>query len=169
MNSGIEIERKYIIKKPSIALMKEAGDYTASEILQIYLNSSEGVTRRVRSRSSEGKTVYTETTKIRLDKISAIEKEREISADEFSELIKDMREGSKPIKKVRHTFKYGGQLFEIDVYPEWKNTAIMETELRERGVSVSMPEFIEIVREVSGVKEYSNSAMSAVFPTEDHL
>ena len=169
MKNSVEIERKYIIKMPATSLMEAEGEYTSSEILQIYLKSDAGITRRVRSRTSFGKTVYTETAKIRIDRISAIEKEREISAEEFSSLIKDIREGSHPIKKVRHTFKYSGQLFEIDVYPEWNSTAIMETELSDREKEIAMPPFIEIVREVSGLSEYSNSAMSVSFPAEDHL
>lgn len=169
MNSSVEIERKYIIKKPSIVLMEACEEYTASEILQIYLRSEEGITRRVRSRTYPNKTVYTETTKLRIDSISAIEKEREICAEQFSELVKEIREGSVPLKKVRHTFKYSGQIFEIDFYPEWQNTAIMETELHSRESEIAMPRFIEVVREVSGIKEYSNSAMSQLFPKEDYL
>ena len=169
MKNSIEIERKYIIKMPDVSLMQAECEYTSSEILQIYLKSEKGITRRVRSRTSLGKTVYTETSKVRIDRISAIEKEREISSEEFFSLIKDIREGSAPIKKVRHTFKHGGQLFEIDVYPEWKKTAIMETELESAEKTVTMPRFIEIVREVSGLAEYSNSAMSVAFPAEDYL
>lgn len=169
MSSAIEIERKYIIKMPSISHMEMLDEYSASEILQVYLESECGVTRRVRSRTGAHGTVYTETTKIRIDKISAVEKEGEITAERFSELLSEIREGSRPIKKVRHTFSYSGQLFEIDIYPEWKSTAIMETELSSADKVVSMPPFIEIVREVSGLKEYSNSAMSVRFPKEDHL
>ena len=62
---------------------------------------------------------------------------------------------------------YGGQLFEIDVYPAWKNTAIMETELDDREREVEIPTFIEIIREVTGYKAYSNASMSKSFPKED--
>ena len=169
MNSAIEIERKYIIKKPSVSLMEQLDGYTASEITQVYLKSERGVTRRVRSRKDAFGTVYIETTKVRIDRISAIEKEREITAEQFSALLLEIREGSEPIKKVRHTFSYSGQLFEIDIYPEWKSTAIMETELESAYKEVIMPSFIEILREVSGLSEYSNSAMSEHFPPEDYL
>ena len=45
----------------------------------------------------------------------------------------------------------------------------METELSSREDTVRMPDLIEIVREVTGRFEYSNSAMSEHFPEEDYL
>ncbi len=164
---GVEIERKYIIEKPALELMMREESFTQSEILQIYLTSEAGVTRRVRSRCSKGNTSYTETKKIRIDKMSSTELEREISKEEFSRLCLESRAGSRPIKKTRYTFIYRGQLFEIDVYPEWRSHAIMETELESRDSVVSFPSFIHVVRDVTGVKEYSNSAMSNVFPPEN--
>lgn len=169
MKNQIEIERKYIIKMPDESKMAQMSDYNKDKILQIYLPSENGTTRRVRSRCDALRVVYTETEKIRIDKMSAVEKEREISEEEFLRLSAVPREKTSPIEKTRHSFKYEGQVFEIDVYPSWKMTAIMETELSDREASVKMPDFIEIVREVTGIREYSNSAMSERFPEEDHL
>ena len=101
--------------------------------------------------------------------MSVTEIEGEISSDRFNELSALAKKDCKPITKTRHTFVICGQLFEIDVYPSWHNTAIMETELTSRDQHVEMPRFIEIVREVTGNKAYSNASMSKEFPTEDHL
>ncbi len=169
MKNQIEIERKYVIKMPSEPEMSKMTDYKKDKILQIYLPSENGTTRRVRSKSGAAGVVYTETQKVRIDKMSAVEREREITEEEFLKLSAVPRKNTSPIKKTRHTFKYEGQVFEIDVYPDWKSTAIMETELSTRELKVKMPDFIEIVREVTGVKEYSNSAMSEHFPKEDYL
>lgn len=165
---GVEIERKYIIRKPDYEDLRASDKFTESEILQIYLESELGETRRVRARTKNGVTTYTETRKIRIDKISATEIEREIEKTEFDALMALVRAGSKPIKKTRYTFVFDGQLFEIDVYPEWSHTAIMETELESRESVVKMPEFLHIIREVSGLKEYSNSAMANRFPKEEY-
>ncbi len=162
----IEIEKKYIIKKPVISDMQGCEGYFASEIIQTYLLSDSGVTRRVRSRESAGKVVYTETKKIRIDKMSSIEDEREISRDEYEFLLKDADPASHPIHKVRHAFTYQNQVFEIDVYPEWKSNAILETELEIKEKTVEFPPFIEIVSDVTGDRRYSNAAMSRIFPAE---
>lgn len=164
---NIEIEKKYIIKKPDEKELSEMPEYTRSEITQIYLKSPGGITRRIRSRERSGNITYTETTKVRIDKISAYEDEREISCEDFERLSSERDEKTLPIIKTRHTFVYEGQLFEIDVYPEWKSTAIMETELESRDKEVIFPKIITILREVTGDKNYSNAGMSRSFPDED--
>lgn len=163
----IETERKYIIKLPDFEVLKREAEYTSSDITQIYLASNSGITHRVRARIYPDKTVYTETKKVRISPISAVEDEREISAEEYETLAKNIKRGTNPVRKTRHTFVYSGQLFEIDVYPSWKCTAIMETELDDPKKQAKMPPFIRIVREVTGNKNYSNASMSRVFPTED--
>lgn len=164
---GIEIERKYIIKMPDLSKLSSQNDYTVSEILQIYLPAKQGETRRVRRRSYSDRTLYIETRKIRIDSMSSEEIERELTKEEFDSLAAAPLEGTAPIIKARHTFIYGGQLFEIDIYPEWQHTAIMETELPTRDTEVKMPPFIEIIKEVTGDKSYSNASMSRSFPKEE--
>ena len=166
MDKNIEIEKKYIILIPEEKELSSMENYDKSNITQIYLSSEKAVTHRVRSRERSGKVTYTETKKIRIDKCSAFEDEREITAEEFSELCKKARVDSNPIKKVRHTFLYLGQLFEIDVYPAWKSTAILETELESRETQVEFPDFIKILRDVTGDKRYSNASMAKSFPEE---
>ena len=165
--SNLEIERKYIIEKPSIDKMRECGSYTSSDIVQIYLDAEVGVTRRIRSRTyADGVVQYFETEKRRVDKISAIEREGEITKADFDNLSLHIAKGSRPIIKARHTFLYLGQTFEVDVYPQWENTCIMETELASRATEVQMPDFIHIIAEVTGDRRYSNAAMSRSFPEE---
>ncbi|MBQ8688755.1 MAG: hypothetical protein IJ515_00120 [Clostridia bacterium] len=164
--NNIEIERKYVIKLPSTELLRAQSGYTVSEICQIYVSSAPRVTHRVRSRKYADKTVFTETKKVRINKISAFEDEREITAEEFENISADIAEGTVPVIKTRHTFVYNSQTFEIDVYPQWNSTAIMETELENEEKEVLIPQFIEIVREVTGDKAYSNASMSRSFPAE---
>ena len=166
MDTKIEIERKYIIKKPSVEVMRLMDGYTESKITQIYLESDSAVTHRIRSRIYFDRAVYTETKKTRIDKMSAYEDEKEISESEFSEKSKKKDKATRPILKTRYTFLYRGFTFEIDVYPEWESCAIMETELSGREISLEIPPFIDIVREVTGEREYSNAAMSHSFPRE---
>ena len=166
MDAKIEIERKYIIKMPSLKEMQSMEDYTESKITQIYLESARGVTHRVRSRVYGGQAVYTETKKTRIDEMSVYEDEREISESEFAEKSKNIDKSTRPIFKTRHTFFYKGATFEIDAYPEWKKHAIMETELENREAVYEIPTFLEILSEVTGEKEYSNASMSKRFPPE---
>jgi len=164
---NVEIERKFIIESPSAEELSKLIGHTESRILQIYLDSEAGETRRIRKREYPDRTVFFETRKIRIDGMSATEIEREISADEFLRLEGHIKSGTAPVKKIRHTFPYSGHTFEIDVYPEWKRSCIMEVELRKRDEKVDFPPFIKIIREVTGDKTYSNAQMSRKFPCED--
>ncbi len=162
-----EIERKFIIDLPSIERLKSEAAYCASDIIQIYLESSPTVTRRIRSRRYADKTVYTETKKIRIDKFTSFEDEREISEEDFNCLSEKIRKGSKAIIKRRHSFEFGGHTIEIDVFSEWVNTAIMEIELSSSEEEIILPDFINVKREVSGIREYTNAAFSLFMPPED--
>ena len=166
---GVEIERKYIIMKPSVADVSACDGYAASEIEQIYLASDEGVTRRIRKRVTDGTARYYLTEKRRIDRMSADEYEREITSLEYCRLRTEMDPNTRPIYKTRHAFFVDTQSFEIDIYPEWRSTAIMETELADRDTEVTMPDFIRVVREVTGVRGYSNAAMSRKFPDEEKI
>lgn len=167
MKIGLEIERKYIIKMPNSMVLAAQPDYTESKITQIYIKGEPGETRRVRRRIFSDKTEYYETTKRPVSSIASDEREREIGREEYERLSAEILEGSSPVEKIRHTFTYLGQTFEIDVYPQWHSTAIMETELHTPDTVVEMPEFLHIIREVTGIKAYSNASMSREFPPED--
>ena len=84
MSIPVEIERKFVIAMPDISFISTLDGYSFSDIEQTYLCSDEGVTRRVRARKYQGRTVYTETKKMRIDKMSAHEDEREISREEYA-------------------------------------------------------------------------------------
>ena len=166
---NIEIEKKYIIRKPKVVNMEKEADYRAVDITQIYLSSASWVTHRIRASATAGFVRYYETKKVRIDQMSSYEDEREITKEEFFALKEHIMAGTREIKKVRHVFIYLGQTFEIDIYPEWQNTCIMETELKSREQAVKMPPFIEIVKDVTGMREYSNYSMSLSFPKEAYL
>ena len=164
---GVEIEKKYIIAMPDLKEFCTMEGYSSSQIEQIYLPTSDGSTHRVRRRTENGRVRFTETRKVRIDEMSATEIEGEISEERYLALSANPKEGTVPINKVRHKFFYLGQMFEIDIYPAWKNTAIMETELDSRERVVEIPKFLKIIRDVTGDKRYSNAAMSHSFPKED--
>lgn len=166
MSIPVEIERKYVIAMPDVKMLVSQAEYTVSDIEQTYLESSPAVTHRVRARAYLGRTVYTETKKVRIDKMSAIEDEKEVSEAEYRALLLRKAHNTVTVRKTRHTFAYLGQTFEVDIYPEWQRSAILETELESRDKQVAFPEFISVITEVTGDKKYSNASMSRKFPEE---
>ena len=166
LTRGIEIERKLIIKKPDLALLSAMPEYRVSEIEQIYLLSEGNVTHRIRRRTFGDVTRCYETRKTRIDKMSVIEDEGEITGEEYESLKQKIAPETRPIYKTRHAFRYGERVIEVDVYPEWDSCCILEVELGSREEELMLPDFIEVVEEVTGVKGYSNAAMSRRFPPE---
>lgn len=164
--SKLEIERKYVIRLPDQDALSRIDGYECTEIIQTYLTAREGETRRVRARKYPERTVYTETSKLRVDGMSAIEREREIGETEYLRLVSEQAAGTRTIRKWRHSFPWCGLVIEIDVYPEWKRSCIMEIELPRRETEPCIPPFIKIIREVTGERKYSNASMARAFPEE---
>ena len=161
----IETERKYVILIPDRSLLVTMPNFTESEITQIYLED-EKATHRVRKRSYFDRVEYTENVKLRIGKLSSAEREEEITQERFNILSKHIQTGTHPVIKRRSTFEYGGRILEIDVYPEWKSTCIMEIELESEDEVPSLPDFIRVVKEVTADRRFSNHSMSKSFPEE---
>ena len=151
---------------PDINAASLFSGYTRSEITQTYLKADDNVTRRVRKRVFADRVEYTETVKRRLDKISSKEDERCITEAEYLAMLTEIKDGTEPVHKCRHTFEYVGHTVEIDVYPNWQKFCIMETELEHPDEEVTYPSVIKILYEVTGDKRYSNAGMAKEFPEE---
>ena len=165
MAIGIETERKLIIRMPDISLLKAENGYRESEITQIYFSSENGVTHRVRKRVYVEKTVYTETKKTRISKMSVSEDERELTKEEYDALTKTA-EVIGALTKTRHIFTFSGHTVEIDMYPQWTKSCVLEVELGREDEELTLPSYIEILKDVTGSREYSNHTMSQKFPEE---
>ena len=98
--------------------------------------------------------------------MSCIENERKISAEEYSDLSLRIEDGARPLAKMRITFSFRGKTVEIDTYPEWGKTAILEVELEREDEDIELPEYITVVKDVTGEKAYSNHSMAHNFPKE---
>ena len=166
MPKSMEIERKYLIRKPNFSLIASLDGYTVSEIEQIYLESIDGVTRRVRMRRYPDRVEYTENSKQRVSAMSVIETENEITAESYSLQKQMIADGYQPLYKRRHTFPFCGHTVEIDEYPQFQRTAVLEVELESEDVTPILPAMIEIIEEVTGDKRYSNHSMAKSFPPE---
>lgn len=162
----IETERKYIILKPDIAILENQTGFTSSEITQIYLFDKEK-THRIRKRVySDGREEYTENTKKRISFMSSVENEEIISSEKYDILKAQIESGTAPVFKRRITFEYEEKVFEIDIYPFWNKTCILEVELKREDEALNFPEFIRVISDVTGIKSYSNHSMAYETPKE---
>ncbi len=161
---NIETEKKYLIKMPSERLLS---DLEQSEIEQIYIVTSGNYDgERVRRRKYSDREVFTRTGKRRLTAMSAIEDESEISEDEYRRLTENIEPGTVPVIKKRYVLPYRGYDFEIDVYPFWQETAVMEVELPSENAEFELPPEIIVVCDVTADPRYKNHAIARKCPPE---
>lgn len=158
----MEIERKFLIKKPDTSIFDKLEFCNSVEISQTYLTSSDKNTeRRVRQRGTKEKGYnYYYTEKTAVDSCSRIEIEKKISQREFCEFLSEADPLRYTVRKRRYCFLYKNQYFELDIYPFCNEHAIIEVELKDKNTPVELPDFLEIIKEVTGIKEYSNASIS---------
>lgn len=115
---------------------------------------------RVRQRGENGHYVYFLTTKRKLCGMKRVEIERRLTKEEYLTLLMDADTSKRQIRKNRYCLTYGSRYFEIDVYPFWSDRAIMEIELADENEKVDFPEFIKVIKEVTGDESYKNSSLA---------
>ena len=159
----METERKYLIEYPDVRALEGMPNCQSVDILQAYLRSEiPGETIRIRQRGREGNYVYFKTRKRRLEDGRRIEMEERLTKNEYLELLMQADPDYRPIRKQRFCLSENGLYYNIDIYPQWKDTALMEIELYSGEDEVRFPEGIRVIREVTGEKEYTNPSIARV-------
>jgi len=159
INEPLEIERKYLIRHPGVEKLNNICD-KHSVICQTYLKSEKGVSRRVRKLESEQAVEYWYNEKTRISDTTRIEKEHLVSEEEYRHLLTEADSDSHTIIKTRYYLHHGKHCFEIDIHPEWDDRAIMEVELEDENAVIDFPEEIEIIREVTADRRYTNVSLA---------
>ena len=160
-----EIERRFLIRFPDLEYL--SAHAAATDITQVYLTSESGDTDRVRKRGRDGEYSYTHTVKHRISGVRRIEQEREISGEEYGELLKNADPSLRCIEKRRWCLEYGGRLFEIDIFPFWTDRAIVEIELTDEAQTLSFPPESEVIREITDDGRYTNVALASAVPYDE--
>ena len=161
-----EIERKFLIAYPNIKELENMPNCTKVDITQTYLKSEGDTERRVRSRGIDGDYLYYLTEKRKISNLKRIETERKLTQDEYLALLMESDNKLHTIHKTRFCLSENNQYFEIDIYPEWDNQAIMEIELSSEDETIKTPGFIKIIKEVTDDESYKNYQMAKEMPKQ---
>ncbi len=155
-----EIERKFLIEYPDIAALEKRGDCQKVEIIQTYLKAGENEEVRVRQRGANGSYIYFKTIKKKITDTTRIEIEERLSQAEYLKLLMEADTSMHQIRKTRYCLTYNSQYFEIDIYPFWKDQAIVEIELLNEKEEIQMPKFLKVIKEVTDDKSYKNASLA---------
>lgn len=143
-----EVERRWLVKIPD-----NIDDFEHHVIEQAYLSPVSGFQGRIRR--LDDKFIYTEKARTGNSAVR-IENEREITEDEYNKYKNNIILST--VKKKRYIIPYGGLKFELDIFENTVESdyAIMEAELSDESAKVLLPDFIEIVAEVTDDGYYTN-------------
>jgi CYTH domain-containing protein len=165
-----EIERKFLVSGWD-AVETWPVSLEASHIKQLYLKpSEEGRSERVRSRISVNASpgsapTYTWNAKRFIAPGHYAEEEQEIDQAEYHQAFwKRADPLYQEVVKDRWVFDYEGLTWELDHFTSGaaQGVVILEVELPSMDVGLPMPPFIQIEREVTGIKHWSNRSMAKV-------
>lgn len=162
-----EIERKFLIEYPDLNLLESRDDCRKVEIIQTYLKAGKDEEVRVRQRGADGSYIYFKTTKKKMTESTRVEIEDRLSQEEYLKLLMDADTSMHQIRKTRYCLTYDSRYFEIDIYPFWKDRAVVEIELLTEEDEIRLPEFLKVIREVTDDDAYKNSSLAKAVPTED--
>ena len=164
----LEIERKWLIRMPDLAVLRDKAERVIA-MEQVYLTGGvPGVSMRVRKSVEEDKVIYHRNEKQRLSATVRIEREEEIDESHYKILLGFAAPTLRKIEKTRYCVPIaGGLTAEIDVFPFWADRAFCEVELPHESTPVTLPHWLDVVREVSDDKRYTNLALAREIPTED--
>ena len=162
----LEIERKFLIYYPNIKELESMPNCTKVDITQTYLKSVDDTERRVRARGINGDYLYYLTEKRKISNLKRIELEKRLTQDEYLALLMESDNKLHTIHKTRYCLSENNQYFEIDIYPEWDNQAIMEIELSSDGEEIKTPKFIKVFKDVTDDESYKNYEMAKEMPKQ---
>lgn len=161
-----EIERKFLIRLPDFDAVPDCRVQAMTQTYLTNLPEDPGLERRVRKITENGQVRYIRTEKRTISNVGAAvreENEWEISAEEYASLL---NEAYSTLDKVRRSFPYAGHTVEIDEYPyeiggdALRGLAVLEIEMSSPDEKITIPPFIEVIRELTGTREFSNKSMA---------
>lgn len=162
----IETERKYIVE----VVGPLPDECIESDITQTYLVADPGCEVRLRRRSWAGKHVNIHTTKKTISSTEELLTERQVSNNLYESLLQQADPYRQTIHKLRHSFIWQGQFFELDTYLDthlsapWQSgkngkdmpLTILETKGMACHEDIKFPPFLRVVEDITGNTQYYN-------------
>ena len=156
-------ERKYIVK----VIGPLPDDCTESEITHCYLTGDPDAEVRLRRRVWLGRTaagnlqsqkvVNVHTTRKRISPTEEIVTERQINNNLYEMMLALADPERMPIHKLRRSFIWKGQYFELDFYKDQLDgLIILETKGITEHKSVKFPPFIQVMEDITCSTHYYN-------------
>jgi CYTH domain-containing protein/predicted ATPase len=156
----LEIERKYLVARCN--LNEIPNPVQQVQISQYYLKSAnEGEVERIRSRGQKGGCTYYHTVKKSIRPGVRSEIERQITDEDYCNLLRRADPDLGKIEKTRYCFVWEDQYFELDSFQNPKGLTLLEIELTDEHGAFTLPGFLKgELTDVTHDPSYSNYAIA---------
>ncbi len=156
-----QTKRSFIVAYPDLAALEAMPGCECVEISQTYLSSDPDTEVRVRKIGSEGwNTFYLTEKRIEGARKRLVRRQR-LTLREYENILGQADPARRELTRTRYCLPYQGQCFELDIYPQWDDRAILHIELVSADVEVNFPPGIEIIREVTDDPAYRSAALAS--------
>lgn len=158
-----EIEKKYLIEYPNIKELESMHNCEKVEIIQTYLTSdNKDEVVRIRQRGKEGNYIYYKTVRKELADQKRLEVEKRLSKEEYLNLLMNADPNYRQIRKTRYCLMHNKTYYEIDIYPFWKDKALVEVELENDSKKIMLPSFLKVIKDVTGDVNYKIYSLAKI-------
>ncbi len=168
-NESVFLKRKFLVRIPYGLPLKELLSARVVDMIHVYLKTSKQEEYHIRQWSENGHFTANETVKIRMGGLKSVEVERRLSEDMYLELMENADEKFHPLHKKRYYFKSDDQYFVLDVYPFWKDQAILIAEVESEETPIVIPEQLGLIREVTEEEAYDSYHLAARYDSSKYL
>lgn len=153
ISDKIEAERKFLVD-----IIGELPECRELEIFQTYLKNQNGENSRIRKIIENGDTLYIKTTKKAISTFERLEKEWQITADEYERLMALANPQKQTIHKIRRGFMHDNRYLELDTFitPQLPH-CLLEIEDVTADEVLSFPPCLKVLEEVTENPDYYNS------------
>lgn len=156
-----EKTRKFLVRYPDLLDLESRPNCNRVEIIQTYLKTPSGKNIRIRQRGKNGHYIYFQKMERGFNEPTPIALERRLDKDEYLKLLMEADTSMRQIRKTRYCLTEGTHYYELDVYPFWKDKAILKVMLREEDDEPQIPEYFQVCEEVTDDPLYRNFVLAS--------
>lgn len=160
----VKRQEKYLVDlaKTDVDYIKNNG--TVVGIEQVYLQSNEGIEKRIRKvNMGNSSTYYMSVYKTLEDGTKVIVSEKQIDGKVYDSLMEFKDDRYSIVHKKRYYFSYQGEYFYLDIFANDNDLGILEINVSS-DEKVLIPDFVSVVDRVTNDSKYSNKSMALIKP-----
>ena len=154
----VERFKKYLIEVDEQLLqhLAQEDNYMTFHIIQHYLHSENGSERRIRSRQSEGVTMYTYSEANYLSNNERIKRDRVLTQRQYNDYFRQIDPDLNVLDKTRYSFIWKNLFYKLDVFAFDTSKGILSVDVPADDSPIVIPDYVRVIKDVTDDINYKN-------------